>query len=57
MRKIIGLAFAAAAALAAIAFAGEMDRLAKVECNQQIAELNDSLSVAVSRPGCRRSKR
>jgi hypothetical protein len=46
MRKIIGLAFAAAAALAAIAFAGEMDRLAKVECNQQIAELNNSLSVA-----------
>jgi hypothetical protein len=31
MRKIIGLAFSAAAALAAIASAGEMDRLAKVE--------------------------
>jgi hypothetical protein len=31
MRKIIGLAFSAAAALAATAFAGEMDRLAKVE--------------------------
>jgi len=46
MRKIIGLAFAAAAALAAIAFAGEMDRLAKAECNQQIAELNNGLSVA-----------
>jgi hypothetical protein len=46
MRKIKGLAFAAAAALAVIALAGEMDRTAKAECNRQIAALNNRLSMA-----------